>query len=373
MRSSTMASSRSSCVGREFESQFHVPPARARRGRGILRHPSPSSAPIGASASVRASWLAVRMVGQRTLVEIEASALERRKKCLRLSDCRRLHARARRRTTSSGRRSPVDKIDRVPQAEARATDDDRRRMICGRGRSRSRQTSTTACTVARRDGRLAQRTRRQQVPVAKADGRIDHDDLAAPRQTQVLQAVVADHDIGSRLDRRLRRRERGHDRRRRCPHPRARAGPPRRRRSTRPSRASTSSGAPGVRASITAQHDADAYPLARAAVVRARPRPVSCRCRRRSGCRPRRQARDTRCLRSSRTAIQRRLRRDQMPGRRSRAARAATCAVPVRTRVAARTTRASFVELQAMKHRVLSVAREQLGVRARLDQATRRP
>ena len=83
----------------------------------------------------------------------------------------------------------------------------------------------------------------------------------------------------------------------------------------------------------------------------------------------------TRCRAQQAGAIQRRAAsRPAMPVDRLRAARAAGCAMPGRTRGAAARVerhRASVVELQPVQHGVLAVARQQLGVRARLDQAAR--
>ena len=54
-------------------------------------------------------------------------------------------------------------------------------------------------------GRFAQRPRRQQPAVAVAATPVDHFDLDVAVQAPVLQPVVADHDVATRLDQRARR------------------------------------------------------------------------------------------------------------------------------------------------------------------------
>ena len=49
--------------------------------------------------------------------------------------------------------------------------------------------------------RLAQRARGQQLAIAESPHRIDHGDLEITRQPQMLQAVIADDDLGARLGR----------------------------------------------------------------------------------------------------------------------------------------------------------------------------
>ena len=58
---------------------------------------------------------------------------------------------------------------------------------------------TTASTLGESRCRLAQRTRRQQQPVAEAARRVDHDDLDVARECVVLQAIVGDDHIDVRM------------------------------------------------------------------------------------------------------------------------------------------------------------------------------
>src|SRR6185437_15939600 len=55
--------------------------------------------------------------------------------------------------------------------------------------------------------RLPQWTGREHTTVTKAPGAINHDDLAVPRETQVLQAIVGDNDVNTPLNERTRGRD----------------------------------------------------------------------------------------------------------------------------------------------------------------------
>ena len=70
----------------------------------------------------------------------------------------------------------------------------------------SRHDTTRRSACARRLDRLAQWPGRQQPTIADAATAVDHDDLAIPRQTIVLQAVVRQDDLGAALYRAPRRR-----------------------------------------------------------------------------------------------------------------------------------------------------------------------
>ena len=95
--------------------------------------------------------------------------------------------------------------ERAGLSEPRARLDRRRRpAVIGRG-DPSRHDTTRRSACREPADRLAQRPRRQQLPIAEAATAVDHDDLAVARQPIVLQAVVRQNDPRAALDRTLRR------------------------------------------------------------------------------------------------------------------------------------------------------------------------
>ena len=200
------------------------------------------------------------------------------------------------------------------------------------------------------------------MPVAETNGRIDHGYFAGPRQTQVLQAIIADHDVGSRLhgffcrknavaadDDDIRTLERVQHRL--VAYQRGIRAP------------STSCGAPAwVPDTRATRCPPDSFARIRRASRRPR---VSCRCHRRSGCRRRRRNRHA-MLRSM--ALRSEALSQPACGRPSRAARAATAAGRA-TRAAPRTTRASLLNCrraQRTAHHVRAARVQPVSISGRL-------